>query len=198
VIEPRTFPIPVGVQTTQRPGSNDVFGKNDSLLLAQTFILGASLTKGSTVFKPPDVEYRLTLAFNANYVDVSERRVLFVEPSKGTSRLDGFVGVQEAFVDYHLRNVSARYDFDSVRAGIQPFSSISAASSSTISNWACGCSATATTTVSSIIWPRSGGWKRTRTAASTTSPNAPARIGCFTLISTGRTSPWLASPARPA
>jgi hypothetical protein len=121
VIEPRTFPIPVGVQTTQTPGSNDVFGKNDSLLLAQTFILGASLTKGSTVFKPPDVEYRLTLGINANYVDVSERRVLFVEPSKGTSRLDGFVGVQEAFVDYHLRNVSARYDFDSVRAGIQPF-----------------------------------------------------------------------------
>lgn len=121
VIEPRTFPIPVGVQTTEQPGSNDVFGKNDSLLLAQTFIIGASLTKGSTAFMPPHVEYRVTLAFNMNYVDVSERRVLFVEPSKGTSRLDGFVGVQEAFVDYHLRNVSARYDFDSIRAGIQPF-----------------------------------------------------------------------------
>src|SRR4051794_7132607 len=39
VVEPRTFPIPVGVQTTQRPGSNDVFGSNDSLTLAQTFIL---------------------------------------------------------------------------------------------------------------------------------------------------------------
>jgi hypothetical protein len=90
-------------------------------LLAQTFIVGASLTKGSTVFMPPHVEYRLTLAFNANYVDVSERRILFVEPSAGTSRLDGFVGVQEGFVDYHLRNVSARYDFDSIRAGIQPF-----------------------------------------------------------------------------
>src|SRR3954471_22714502 len=31
VIEPRTFPIPVGVQTTERPGEIDVFGKNDSL-----------------------------------------------------------------------------------------------------------------------------------------------------------------------
>jgi len=30
-------------------------------------------------------------------------------------------GVQEAFVDYHIRNVSERYDFDSVRVGIQPF-----------------------------------------------------------------------------
>jgi hypothetical protein len=120
VFEPRTFPIPVGVQTTERPGSNDVFGKNDSLLLAQTFILGAALTKGSTAFKPPHIEYRLTLALNVNYVDVSERRILFVQPSKGTSRFDHFLGVQEAFIDYHLRDVSARYDFDSVRLGIQP------------------------------------------------------------------------------
>ncbi len=123
VVEPRTFPIPVGVQTTDRPGSIDVFGKNDSLVLAQTFIGSVSLLKGSTAYKPPDVEYRLTLAYNVNYVDVSERRVLFVEPSRGTDRLDHFLGVQEAFVDYHIRNVSDRYDFDSVRAGIQPFQS---------------------------------------------------------------------------
>jgi len=121
VIEPRTFPIPVGVQTSQQPGSNDVFGRNDSLAVSQTFILGAALIKGSTAFMPPHIEYRLTLALNLNYTDVSERRVLFVEPSKGTSRFDQFLGVQEAFVDYHLRNVSDRYDFDSVRAGIQPF-----------------------------------------------------------------------------
>ena len=121
IFEPRTFPIPVGVQTTSRPGSIDVFGKNDSLVVAQTFIAGVSLIKGSTAYKPPDVEYRLTLALNANYVDVSERRVLFVEPSKGTDRFDHFLGVQELFFDYHIRNVSDRYDFDSVRVGIQPF-----------------------------------------------------------------------------
>ena len=121
VVEPRAFPIPVGVQTTDKPGSLDVFGKYDSLVLAQTFIVGAALIKGSTAYKPPDVEYRLTLALNANYVDVSERRILFVEPSKGTDRFDHFLGVQEMFVDYHIRNVSDRYDFDSVRAGIQPF-----------------------------------------------------------------------------
>jgi hypothetical protein len=121
VVEPRTFPIPVGVQTTTRPGSVDVFGKNDSLVLSQTFIAGIALIKGSTAFMPPTIEYRLTLALNVNYADVSERRVLFVEPSRGTSRLDYALGVQEAFVDYHLRNVSDRYDFDSVRVGIQPF-----------------------------------------------------------------------------
>ena len=121
VIEPRTFPIPVGVQTTQRPDSLDIFGKDASYVLSQTFIVGAALTKGSTAFKPPEIEYRVSLAFNMNYVNVPERRVLFVEPSKPSNRFDRFLGVQEAFIDYHIRNVSDRYDFDSIRVGIQPF-----------------------------------------------------------------------------
>lgn len=123
VIEPRSFPIPVGVQTTEDPDRLDVFGEPNSTVLAQTFILGAALLKGSTAYKPPDVEYRVALAFNLNYVDVPERRVLFVEPSRPSHRFDQFVGVQEAFFDYHIRNVSARYDFDSLRIGIQPFQS---------------------------------------------------------------------------
>jgi hypothetical protein len=121
VIEPRSFPIPVGVQTTNDPNSIDVFGNNRSLVLAQTFIASFALIKGSTAFLPPHIEYRVTLAFNVNYVDVSERRILFVEPSKGTDRTDYALGVQEAFIDYHLRDTSDRFDFDSLRVGIQPF-----------------------------------------------------------------------------
>ncbi|MCW3837387.1 hypothetical protein OM513_15180 [Sphingomonas canadensis] len=123
VLEPRTFPIPVGVQTTERPQSLDVFGKDASFVASQTFIVGASLIKGSTAFKPPEIEYRVALAFNINHVDVPERRVLSVLPSKPSRRTDSFVGVQELFVDYHIRNVSDRYDFDSIRVGIQPFQS---------------------------------------------------------------------------
>ncbi len=123
VFEPRTFPIPVGVQTTERPGSLDVFGKDRSFVFAQTFIAGAALIKGSTAFKPPDIEYRVTLAYQANYVDVPERRVLDVRPSKASHRYDSFLGVQELFVDKHLGNTSDRYDFYSVRLGIQPFQS---------------------------------------------------------------------------
>ena len=123
VIEPRTFPIPVGVQTTERPGSIDVFGKDASYVLSQTFIGGVALIKGSTAFKPPEIEYRLTLAYNINHVNVPERRVLFVEPSRPSHRTDHFLGVQELFVDYHLANTSDRYDFRSIRVGIQPFQS---------------------------------------------------------------------------
>ncbi len=121
VAEFRTFPIPVGVQTTEDPNRLDVFGNDFSTVLSQTFITGMALVKGSTAFKPPEIEYRATLAFNFNYVDVPERRVLFVEPSKPSHRTDHFLGVQELFIDYHFRNVSDRYDFDSVRVGIQPF-----------------------------------------------------------------------------
>lgn len=124
VYEPRTFPIPVGVQTTEDPDRNDVFGNDFSQVFSQTFIAGFALLKGSTTFKPPTIEYRVTLAYNVNYVDVPERRVLFVEPSRASHRLDDFLGVQEAFVDYHFsRFDNDRFDFISIRAGIQPFQS---------------------------------------------------------------------------
>jgi hypothetical protein len=124
VYEPRTFPIPVGVQTTEDPGRNDVFGNDFSQVFSQTFIAGFALLKGATTFKPPAIEYRLTLAYNVSYVDVPEQRVLFVEPSKPSHRLDQFLGVQEAFVDYHFSQFdNDRFDFISIRAGIQPFQS---------------------------------------------------------------------------
>lgn len=121
VIEPRSFPIPVGVQTTEDPGSLDVFGRADSLVVSQTLVAGVAFVEGSTAFKPPHLEARLALALNYSYVDVPERRVLSVLPSRDSRREDSFIGVQEAFIDYHLRDVSARYDFDSIRVGIQPF-----------------------------------------------------------------------------
>lgn len=120
-VEPRSFPTPVGVQTTQHPGSNDTFGRSSSLLLSQTVTTGISLIKGSTAYKPPEIEFRLTLAYNLNYARASERLLLSVKPSKPPRRTDSFLGVQEAFIDYHLRNTSSRYDFDSVRVGIQGF-----------------------------------------------------------------------------
>jgi hypothetical protein len=124
VYEPRTFPIPVGVQTTEDPDRNDVFGNDFSQVFSQTFIAGFALLKGSTTFAPPSIEYRVTLAYNVNYVDVPERRVLFVEPSRDSERLDHFLGVQEAFVDYHFSQFDTdRFDFISIRAGIQPFQS---------------------------------------------------------------------------
>ena len=122
IVEPRSFPTPVAdQQTSEYPGANGQFGRGRSLVLAQTFILGADLFKGSTNFKPPDIEYKIALAYQVNHVDVEERRVLNVRSSKPSRRTDSFLGVQELFVDKHLGNRSDRFDFDSFRFGIQPF-----------------------------------------------------------------------------
>jgi len=121
VVEQRSFPIPGGEQNTDRPDSLGVFGRNDSLVLAQTFLFGASLVRGSTAYMPPDWEWRVIFAVQANYADVPERRVLDVQPTEGSDRFDYAFGVQEAFVDYHIKNTSYRYDFYSIRFGIQPF-----------------------------------------------------------------------------
>lgn len=123
LVEARRLPTPVGPQTTERPGSVDVFGRGRQSTFAQTLIVSMALIKGDTTFRPPDYELRLVPAFNFNRSRVEEVRALRVDPREGLTRSDSHVGLQEAFADVHLRNVSTRYDFDSVRVGIQPFTS---------------------------------------------------------------------------
>lgn len=123
LIEPRGIPTPVGPQSSPEPGSNDVIGDTDQVIFAQTFITSFLLYKGDTAFKPPDIEFKLALAFNYNRVQTEEVRALQLDPTLGRVRDDGFIGVQEMFITRDLRSVSARYDVDEVRVGIQPFSS---------------------------------------------------------------------------
>ena len=123
VMEPRSIPAPTGISSSQHPDQNDIFSGIDQTILAQTFLAGVIYTKGDTTFRPPDHEYRLTLAFNYNRVDVDDVRILQIDPRLGNTRDDSFVAVQELFYDRHLRNVGDRYDFDAIRFGIQPFSS---------------------------------------------------------------------------
>jgi len=123
VVEDREVPTPVGVQSTNDPGSLDVFGSSDQLAVSQTVLAELVYLKGDTVFKPPDHEFRFTAAFNVNYANLDEVLGVNVDPDDGTNRTDSHVGIQAAFYDKHLRNVSDRFDFDSLRIGIQPFSS---------------------------------------------------------------------------
>ncbi len=118
----RQLPTPVGPQTSRRSGSLDQLGQREQWLFNQNMILGLAFIKGDTVFRPPDYEFRITPVFNFNYTSVEENRVLNIDPVAGNTRKDYHIGMQELFLDVHLRNVSDRYDFDSIRAGIQPFS----------------------------------------------------------------------------
>lgn len=120
--QPSRVPVPVGPQSVARPGENSTFGRYGRTLFSQSEILELSLFKGDTAFKPPEYEFRFTPVFNFTHVDVGELGLINVDPRQGQTRDDEFLGLQEAFVDYHIRNVSDRYDFDSIRVGIQPFS----------------------------------------------------------------------------
>jgi hypothetical protein len=119
--EPSRVPTPVAAQASVVPGSNNTFGRYAQTFFSQTEILTMSLIKGDTAFKPPDFELRVTPAFNFNHTAVGELGVININPEAGTVRNATFASLQEAFVDYHLRNVSEYYDFDSLRVGIQPF-----------------------------------------------------------------------------
>jgi hypothetical protein len=121
LVSPFSIPTPVNAQS-RTPGVQGAFGRDNDVAVQQTFIAGISLIKGSTAFKPPDFSINLDIAFNYNYATAQERGVLSVNSSKPPNRTDGFIGLQGAFIEYHLRDVSSRYDFDSIRVGIQPFS----------------------------------------------------------------------------
>lgn len=123
IAEPRKFPQPVGAQSTTDPGSTGIFGGFDNTLYNANLIFSAVYLKGDTTFRPPDWEYHFLPVISLNYARNDESRVLGTDPRDGAARSDVHIGLQELFADYHLRNVGERYDFDSFRIGIQPFSS---------------------------------------------------------------------------
>jgi hypothetical protein len=119
-VESRAIPTPVPVSTSTVGNTLDVLGDPEQTAFTQNFITEFVLYKGETVFKPPDYEIRFIPVFNFTRVEVNEPGVLFVNPELGTVRNDNHIGVQGLFIDKHLRNVGERYDFDSIRLGIQP------------------------------------------------------------------------------
>ncbi len=121
LFEARKLPTPIGAQSTLVGGSNGTLGNGRQFTFAQTAIINLALIKGDTTFKPPEYEFRFVPVFNFNRTVTHEVHATTIDPSAGPVRTDQFAGVQELFIDKHLRNVSEHYDFDSLRIGIQPF-----------------------------------------------------------------------------
>jgi hypothetical protein len=119
-LEGRRVPTPSGI-TYERPGSATFFGNGDQLFLDQTFRFSFDLFHGDTTFKPVDWRIRVTPEVSLNYLSVQELGVVSPDPRKGTMRFDDYIGLQEAFFEYKLHDLSPNYDFVSVRAGIQQF-----------------------------------------------------------------------------
>jgi hypothetical protein len=123
LLEWRRLPTSVGAQSTQSAQENDQFGNGRQSEFQQNLIVSLSWIKGDTTFRPPDFQARLVPVINFNRTVAAEVGTVNINPTQGTTRNDNIVALQEAFVDVRLRDVSERFDFDSIRVGIQPFTS---------------------------------------------------------------------------
>jgi len=119
-VDGRRVPTPTDVSSA-RPGSPQFFGNGDQFFLDQTFRFSFDLFHGDTSFKPVDWRVRVTPEASLNFLDVQELGVVSPDVRKGTTRFDDHVGLQEAFVEVKLHDLSPNYDFVSARAGIQQF-----------------------------------------------------------------------------
>ncbi len=122
LVEGRSVPTPSG-PSAERAGATEFFGEGDQGLFNQNIILSADLFQGQTVFKPAIWRARATIALNFNHVEVRERSAVNPDVRRGTDRSDGQIGLQELFYERKLADLSPNFDFVSVRAGVQQFSS---------------------------------------------------------------------------
>ena len=128
LFEARYLPTPQGASPTS-PGSSEFFGNGNAIAVNQNIIVSLDLFRGSTAFRPKDFEARVTPVFNVNYLRVWENGAVNIDVRQGTTRTDyNFrsgekISLQELFVGVRLFRASRSFDFMSVRAGIQGFTS---------------------------------------------------------------------------
>jgi len=103
LLESRHIPVSAVAGSPFLAGKQQVFA-------SQTFTPDVVLYRGDTVFQPPDYQFRFTPTFNYSSTHTA---------GAATSTTANTFGAQALFVESHLRDVSANYDFDSVRVGIQ-------------------------------------------------------------------------------
>ena len=113
-------PVPSGVSAEQG-GSYPFFGRGEQGFASQSFRLSFDLFEGDTSFRPIDFRIRFTPEINLNFLQTRERGLVNRDPRRGIDRFDSHTGIQEAFVEAKLHDLSPNFDFISVRAGVQQF-----------------------------------------------------------------------------
>jgi hypothetical protein len=126
-------------QATNRPDSDEFFGRTGQFLFQQNFKIEADFFQGAASFKPADWRVHALVAFNVNYAHVRENGILRIDDRRGNTRRDGIIALQEAFAEYRLGDTprflpflrgkgskggfSPFYDTTTLRTGIQCFNS---------------------------------------------------------------------------
>lgn len=120
--EVRRLPTPSNV-AAESPGSRNFFGRGEQAFVDQSFRVSADLFRGDTSFQPVEFRVRFTPEFDLNFLQTRERGIVNADVRSGTNRFDTHVGVQEAFFEAKIHDLSPNFDFVSVRTGIQGFNS---------------------------------------------------------------------------
>ena len=124
LFELRQTPIPTTpFEATQNPFQNEFFGNPNQFLFTQYNSVGFDLFKGDAAFKPVDWRFRVNAIFNQNYLKVQELAVVSPDVRNGTNRHRTDWALEEWFYETKIADMSPNYDFLSVRAGSQPFTS---------------------------------------------------------------------------
>jgi hypothetical protein len=119
-VDERRVPSPSNVSTA-RAGSSEFFGKGEQQFFDQTLRFTFDLFHGDTSFKPVAWRVRVTPEISLNNLSVRELGIISPDVRRGTNRFDTHAGLQEAFAEVKLADLSSNYDFISARAGIQQF-----------------------------------------------------------------------------
>ncbi|MDQ2854963.1 MAG: carboxypeptidase regulatory-like domain-containing protein, partial [Acidobacteriota bacterium] len=120
-VELRRVPTASGVSADDSR-SAEFLGQPEQLALNETLQLSFELFHGDTAFKPRDWAIKISPTFSIpNYLNARENGVVNVDVRRGTNRTDTHVSLEEAFGEVKLADLSANFDFVSVRVGIQPF-----------------------------------------------------------------------------
>lgn len=124
LVEYRQTPLPTTpFESTVVPGEIEFFGNPNQFFFAQYNSASIDLFKGDSVFRPFDWRLKANFVFNQNYLKVEELGVVSPDVRDGTNRHRTDWAVEEWFYETKLADMSPNYDFVSMRAGSQFFSS---------------------------------------------------------------------------
>lgn len=117
-------PIPTTpFQSTELPHEYPFFGRPNQFLFLEYFALSFDLFHGDGAFRPVDWRIHITPIFNINYLAGQELGIVSPNILQGLDRGRTFLALEEWFVETKLADIGPNYDFISLRAGSQPFTS---------------------------------------------------------------------------
>ncbi|RPI54483.1 MAG: carboxypeptidase regulatory-like domain-containing protein [Acidobacteria bacterium] len=121
LLEGRSVPVPA-VPASARPLSDAFFGRGGVYLPVSVIRTSFDVFRGDTAFRPVDWRVRVQPAISFNYLNTQETAIVNADVRRGTTRFSSHVGLQEAFFEAKVFDLSSNYDVLSVRAGVQELS----------------------------------------------------------------------------